>query len=505
MFKNFLFLSIFLIAVVFTGYTQEVDYSDVTFTHQTQPTLTQFSDYKSFDLTVLTTKAAQDKPGTGFNMVFQPKVGNLTQVDDGGDFHIISLLQKYAGKMTSPATAQISVALNSTIYDKHGNVIAKGTIANDYFDINFGRNLSKDEMGNADIVRKLAMEKIIEASLKPLTDGLYGAKLTPTTRLAALDDVKKKPELQEFDAQVKALKPAIEKEGLAGFKKVADAYLSYWERMSNYSGEGDKDEVKRAALQNLSLYYIAAGNAAKAKEYIEQYKPIDKQIKAMLGLVKYKNSEELGKLITTLFPATGDAAAAIAGTDKTVTKAELADAFQFITINGTATVSGKKDAGTYNGVIKVNKIPSNTFGNIVNLDPENIAVTINTKDEAGQPKTIYTTVSKLDVLKDNNGTSFTSQKFGTPMLGDGVYYIFMQSSFTSPKVTVYRAIVPATGEYVVKKAGDDKGVKSSLMNARKNLEEYLGDCPSLIEKFKTDAIDKKATVEKIAEEYSKCQ
>jgi hypothetical protein len=82
----------------------------------------------------------------------------------------------------------------------------------------------------------------------------------------------------------------------------------------------------------------------------------------------------------------------------------------------------------------------------------------------------------------------------------------MQSTFTSPKVTVYRTVVPAGGtDYVVKKAGDDKGVKSSMLNARKNLEEYLNDCSSLTEKMKNGSIDKKASVEKIAEEYSSCK
>lgn len=150
-------------------------------------------------------------------------------------------------------------------------------------------------------------------------------------------------------------------------------------------------------------------------------------------------------------------------------------------------------------------IPATTFGNVVSPDPGNIQVVIVTTDAGGQPKTINTTVSKIEELKDDNGTSYTSRKFGTSVLGDGSYYTFMQRSFTSPKVTVSRAIIPAIGDYVVKKAGDDKGVKSSAFNARRNLEEYLSDCASLAAKFKDGSIDKKVPVEKIAEEYSKCQ
>lgn len=150
-------------------------------------------------------------------------------------------------------------------------------------------------------------------------------------------------------------------------------------------------------------------------------------------------------------------------------------------------------------------IPATTFGNVVSPDPGNIQVVIVTTDAGGQPKTINTTVSKIEELKDDNGTSYTSRKFGTSVLGDGSYYTFMQRSFTSPRVTVSRAIIPAIGDYVVKKAGDDKGVKSSAFNARRNLEEYLSDCASLAAKFKDGSIDKKVSVEKIAEEYSKCQ
>jgi hypothetical protein len=497
-----IFISFSLLNSIVSSYAQETDYTDVVFDHQLLPSLPQYSDYKSFDLTVLTTKENQDAAGTGFNIAFLVKVGNLSQVNDGGDFHVVSLLQRYGGKMTSPSTADINVVLSSTAYDKYGNVVKTGSVSNEHYPINFGRNLSKEEMANADLVRKLCMEKIIEASLQPLIDGVSGAKLKPTTRIASLDDVKKKPELQDFDAQVKTLKPVIEKEGLAGFKKAAEGYVAYWEKMSNYSGDGDKEEVRRAALQNLALYHIAAGNADKAKEYIDAYKQIDKQIKAMFGLVKYKNSEELEKLAASLNPPATETVA-VTG-EKVMTKTEIADNYQYLIIDGTATITGKKIAGTYNGLIKVYKIPVNSFGNIVNLDPENIAVRIETKDDAGQPKVINTFVSNVEELKDKSGTAYTTQRFGTKLMGDATFN-FMKSTFNSPKITVYRSIIPATGEYVVKKAGDDKGAKSSLLNARKNLEEYLGDCPSIVEKFKNGALDKKATVETIAAEYSKCQ
>ncbi len=486
---------------------QETNYTAVSFSHKLLPTLPQYSDYKSFDLTVVTTKETPDAPGTGFNMAFQIKAGGLTQVADGGDFHVVSLLQRYGGKMVSQAAADISVILSSNIYDKYGTLVKTGTINNEHFAVNFGRNLTKEEMGNADFIRKFCMENIIEASIKPLVDGVSGAMLKPVARIATLGGIKKKPALSEFNTPIKALTSALEKEGIAGLQKTAAANVPFWESMTNYNAEGekeeDKNEVKRAAYHNLALYHIAAGNIDKAREYITLYKPIDKQIKEMLGLIKYRNSEELEKLIETLNPATPEAAPA-ATTGTVMTKAQIADNFQYMIIDGTATISGKKIAGTYEGIIKVYKIPANSFGNIVNLDPENIAVKIETKDASGTPKTINTYVSNIEELKDKSGVSYTTQKFGTKIMGDQSFN-FMKSTFTSAKVTVYRSLIPETGDYVVKKAGDDKGVKSSLMNARKNLEEYLNDCPALVEKFKSGAIDKKATAEKIAEEYSNCK
>lgn len=484
---------------------QETDYTELYIDIQQPPTLTQYADYKTFDLTVLTSREQQDKPGTGFNLGFKVKAGTLNQVTEGGDFHVVSFLQRYNGKMNSPSTADVNVALNSTVYDRYGNVVKTGAVNNEHFAVNFGKTLSKEESANQDYIRGFIMERVIEASLQPLVDGINGAKQRPAIRIASLDDVKKKPELQAFDDQVKILKPVLEKEKLPGFKISAEPFLSYWEKMSNYSGDGDKDEVKRAALHNLALYHIAAGNYDKAREYIEPYKAIDKQIKQMFGLIKYKNSEELEKLITIISPAaTAEAAAPVTG-NKLLSMAEVAENHQFLIINGTARISGKRDEGTYKGLIKVYKLPSNSFGNVVSLDPENIRVVINTTDASGQPKTINTTVSKIEELKDDNGTAYTTQKFGTSVLGDGSYYVFMMSSYTSPKVTVFRAIIPAGGEWVVKKPGDDKGVKSSLLGARKNLEEYLADCAGLAAKFKDGSIDKKAAIEKIAEEYSKCQ
>lgn len=498
-------ISLSLVCAGLYAHAQETDYKRIYFSHQLPPTMPQYAGYKTFDVTVLTTKEETEAPGTGFNVAYKVKAGELAQVESGGDFHVVTLLQRFGGKLTTPSTATVNVALTTTVYNKYGAVVATGSIVNEAYAINFGRELTKDERGNGDVTRRLIMENVIEASLQSLKDGLYGSKLEPVVRLALLEDVKKNSPLKQFEEQVKAIKPAFEKEGLAGYKTAAQPYIAFWEQHSTFSeGEKEKaDEVKRAALHNLALYYIATGDAAKAQTYLDQYKPIDKQIKEMMGLIKYRNSEELEKFMASINPSS--AAVQTVAEGKVMSKEEVVDAHRFMIINGTVKLNGKKNAGTYEGVIKINKIPTGGFGNIAKLDPENIAVTVVTKDGAGQPLTVNGNVSQIEELKDKNGSSFITQKFGTAMLGDGAYYAFMQSSFTSPKVTVYRAVLPAgSGDYVVRKAGDDKGVKSSLLGARKDLEEYLGDCSTLAGKMKSGEIDKKTPVEKIAEAYSAC-
>lgn len=486
-------------------FAQETDYKETFFDYQQPPTLPQYSSYRSFDVAVVTTQSLSDSKSANFNLPYQVKLGSLKQVDSTGDFHVVALVQQFGATITGAATATVKIGLGITVYNKYGTVLNTADLNIDGFAVNFGRDLSKDERGNHDLVRRLIMEKAIEEGLKKFYGALYGAKLRPSLKVASLDDVKKKPELQEFDAQQKALVKAVSSEGLAGYKTTAAPFVSYWEKMAAYNGEGDANEVKRAAYHNLAVYHIAAGSIEKAKEYIELYKPIDKTIKSMFGLIKTRNSDECEKLIAALFPVAGELPAPAADT-KAWSKSEVVDDFKYLTVNGTIRIDTKKEAGTYTGLIKVNKIPSGSFGNIVSLDPENILVTIHTKDASQQPKAIETTVSKVEELNGNDGTSYVTQKFGTSVLGDGAYYAFMRSTYTSPKITVYRTVLPAGGhDYVVRKTGDEKGVKSSMLGARKELEQYMNDCASLAEKMKNGTVDKKVSVEKIAEMYSACQ
>jgi hypothetical protein len=495
--------TLLLIALCIITKAQKIDYYGANLKEKLSPTLTQYSDYKTYDLQVITTKEEQDKPGVGFNIAYKPVIGNLTQVEKDGDFHIVVLLQKYSGKLTSASSATVDIYMKNTVYDKYGGFVLEEVLESAAFVLYFGRDLSEAERKNADILRGLIMEKLIKANSLSFRDGLYGGTFDKEVKIASLDKVKKIPELQAFDEQVKPLVKALEKNGLEGFKVAAEPSAAYWEKSIAYAGE-DVDEVKRAAYHNLALYNIATKNFDKAREYIELYKPIDKTIKEMMGLIKYKNSEKLEELFNAVNPAM-EIAKPIATSTKIATKEDILENYKYIVVNGSVTVTAKKEAGTYVGKIKINKIPASSFGNIVSLDAENITAIIETKDAQGQLKIINTTVSKLENLKDNNGTKYISQKYGTGLLGTG-YFSFLKSTYSSPKVTVYRSLIPASnGDYVVKKNGDETGVKNTLINARKNLIEYFNECASLTEKVKSGEIDRKATVEKIAEIYSDCK
>ncbi len=494
--------TLILFAISTTSIAQKTDYFEASLKEKTPPTLIQYADYKTFDLQVLTTKEEQDKPGQGFNIAYKPIIGKLEQVDKGGDFHIVVLLQKYSGKLTSPSSATVNVFIKNTFYDKYGVFIFEEFLQSEVFALNLERDISEAERNNQDIIRKLIMEKLIKINSLGFKEKLYGGTFDKLIKVASVDKVKKIPELLAFEENAKPLVKALQKEGFEGFKILADKLVPYWEKTINYTGE-DVDEVKRAAYHNLALYNIATKNYEKAKEYIELYKPIDKVIKEMMGLVKYKCSDKLEELLNAMSP--------IIETNNTIvniikpTTEEIFENYKYIIVNGSVTVTSKKEAGTYKGKIKIYKIPASSFGNIVSLDAENIAAVVETKDAQGQLKIINTTVSKLENLIDNDGTKYISQKFGTGILGTA-YFSFLKSTYSSPKITVFRSVIPVKyDDYVVKKIGDEIGVKNNLVNARKNLLDYLNDCSNFNEKVKNGQIDRKLSVEKIVEIYSDCK
>jgi hypothetical protein len=491
--KNILLLIAFFVCAVTSA--QEVSYYDHTLKFQQKPAYPQYAGYTTFDMAAITT---MDESEVNMNLPYQVKLGNLKQVAASSDFHVITVLRRLSGKFTSDISLTANIFIESYIFDRYGNKISGIYTDKEDRVINFDKALSKDERNNKDFVRQKVVEKMTESLLSEFTDALYGAKMDLTYELAGLSEVKKKPELADFSKTVKDIKYT------ASFDELVQALtpnVAYWEKMSEYAAEGDINEVKRAAYQNLSIYYIMKGETEKAMEYIEKYKAIDKVHKMMMGLLKVKHSENCEKLIAKMYPS---ANMEIDETAPVMSLQQLKDDFKYVTVDGTVTVDAKKIGGTYQGQIQISKLTSSGGGGIASLDASSPDVIIKAKDASGAEKVIRTELSNITLLKDDKGVEYAVKKFGS-VVGGGAYYSLLKPSYHTDKITVYRTLIPAgSDDYVIKKSSDEKGVKSSLLNARKQLIEYLSDCTSLTEKLKDGTIGKKEKVEKIAEMYSNC-
>jgi hypothetical protein len=221
----------------------------------------------------------------------------------------------------------------------------------------------------------------------------------------------------------------------------------------------------------------------------------------MFGLAKYKESENIENIVNELYPAiatnTGSAPTTL------VSLNDLVDAEKYIIIDGTIVLDGKKNAGTYSGRIKLNKLPTTArSGGIVDLDAPTDQFFI---EESGVKKA-GGAYSDIVSIKANNGDMYTYQAFDQVM-GMGGTGCFMKSTYTSPVITVYRTILPDNrpNDYYIVKASDPKGLKSSQLKAWKKLTEFLSDCPDLETKMKDEVISKDEKTETIAEMYSKCK
>ncbi len=485
-----------LAAALLTGQwlqAQEVSYIDRTLTgFQQKPAYPQYSDYKTFDFAALTT---MDEKEVNMNLPYKVKLGNFQQVPVSSDFHVVTLLRKMSGKFTTDKSLTGNIFCESFLYDRFGTEVTSIYVNKEDQVINFDAPLSKDERNNKDFVRQKVVEKVTEMLLSEFVTAYSGSKENISFELAELDETKKFPELKDFPKISKQVKYSVTAPDLIN---ALTSNVAVWEKLSSYSGPGEVDEVKRACFQNLAIYAIMKGETDKATNYIEQYKLVDKVHKTMMGMVKTKHSENCEKMLAKLNPAEES----IDATAPVMTLQQIKDNFRYVSINGTITIEGKKTAGTYTGLIQVAKIVTSDGGGIAVLDAESAEVMITTKDASGKDQVINTELSKVVSLKDDKGNEYAIKKFG---VATTAYYSLLKPTYQHEKITVYRTVIPVRfKDYVVKKKGDDTGVKSSMFNARKQLIDYLSDCAPLTEKLKSGAIDKNEKVEKIAEMYTSC-
>lgn len=485
------------IAAMLCATAQDVSYEDHKLTYQQKPAYPQYAAYTTFDMAAVTT---MDESEVNMNLPYQLKLGNLKQVAEGGDFHVLSVLRRMSGKFTSESALTANIYLSAWLYDKHGNKVKAIYVDKEDYAITFDKAMTKEERNNKDFVRQKVVEKVTESLLQEFVNAYNGAKLELPFELASLSGVKKNPELADFSKTVKEVKFTTD---AASLLQQMEPHVAYWEKASMYNNaDDDTIEVKRAAYQNLSIYNIVKGDVEKASSYIEKYKAIDKVHKMLMGLLKIKHSENCEKLIAQIYPPVAEP---IDDKAPVLTLKEIKENYKYVTLNGTITITGKKEGGTYTGQVQISKLENAGGGGILNLDAQAAVVVITTKDEKGNTKTINTDLSNVTAFKDDKGANYSIQKFGTAAMG-GAYYSLLKPSYEHAKINVFRTVVPAgSNDYVVKKAGDDKGVKSSLFSSWKQLTEYLSDCSVVNEKMKNGTIAKNEKVEKIAEQYAACQ
>lgn len=511
---------------------QEVNYDDVSFTQSIPPVYPSLQQNISFDVRASVTERIRDsflspdeleKMRTIFRSPMRIRFGKFSQVDSTGDFHVVSLIQKFKWvkpsassmpmQMSTPKPAGLTanVVLHTRVYDKFGTLLYDQ--AENYPELSIP---AESEWGS-DYNRKdpktrilIATQEAISTSLKTFVNQIYGCTPTLSSKLAYLDDVKKKSELKNFEGQVEQLRTVLRKEGVAKFLTASEASIPFWEKMADYRGEGEVDEVKRAALQNLSLVSILKGDFEKADAYIKAYKPIDKKVKSMFGLVSTLNSADLEHLLNVIQAKPENEIKPTS--DKVLTATDVFRLNAYLPIEGTIVLDGK-NAGTYQGLIQIKRSEPQPIGQEENggmmdlgmksLGAEDLLISIPTTDKAGKAQWLTVRSSVVKSLKGTDGTDYQLRKFGTVGFANGAAWYLLRSDYQSPKVTVYRSVLPNASEYVVMKPGDDKGVKSSFLNARRNILDYLKECSTLQEKYKKDnaAFD----IKQVALDYTNCQ
>jgi hypothetical protein len=493
--------TVFIILTNFvTLQAQEVNYDDVYFKYTIPALSPELQAYKTFDLTFANeiTNFWGDKKTEILN--FKPEFDHLTQVESSDDLHVFCRLYHIKVKKDKEKRDVYDIDLHTVITNKYGTKLYEEHLNAD--DIPYGANVSNNKFG----IKYNCVEQAISISLVDFTRLTYGYAKTIETSLAKLDGVKKKTEFAGLEDQVKLLSKYMG-QGAPEFVKAAEQYVPFWEKLTQYSEGKEPNEVKRAGYQNLSVYYILANKIDKAQTILEEYKKVDKQVKIMFGLIKYKNSDKCDSLISLMNPKPVEVDEKKGGTE-ILSKSAILDRVTFTTIEGTVRIKDKKIGGTYTGTIKVRSIASlGKTGGMLNLDATDIEMFIIPKDKNGKD-TIRTVISKIEELTDNTGKKYIAQKFSNAIgfvAGAGVgNWGLMMVSYESPKVSVYRCIVPTTysEDYVVRKAGDDKGMRSGGLLGFKKLTDYLSDCPEIAEQVKAGQIDRKTTPEKLAEQYS---
>jgi hypothetical protein len=480
-----------------TGYTIPIELPSA------QP---QCKDYATYDFTFVSMIGANQKELNNFDLPYETKFSNFKRTTSQGDFHVIAKLFKFTGGLTSKSTANVAINLTVKIFDRNGKVVGVKGVANDAFYISMGRYFTEDETRDSKLLSTVMIQNTLDTIFKLFDGTLNGSKFKTEILFADLNGVKKIPELNEFYDHLKAIAKSSTTNSAAEFNTALGAHVPFWEKMTKYAGEGDTNEVRRAAYHNLTLYNLLNGKLDKATEYIDLYKQVDKPYSLFLGLNKLKYSEDCEKKLMSYYPNYSKTISSTTANEKVVTKEELIDLEKFLTINGTIILKGKRHPGTFTGITKISRFnaPPSYFGSII-LEKSGDDLFIEGKDEAGNTVKFSASSDDLVTAKDNNGDTFIKKTIGG-VFGIGGQNSLMKNSYSSAKITVYRSYYNSEMEdFFIVKTGDLEGFKSVDSKSRKKLAEYLSDCVDLSTKIKEKTISENEKIEKLAALYTDCK
>jgi hypothetical protein len=500
-----LIIAIFLITSE-TGFSQKFNLTGYDIPIELPSSLPQCKDYSTYDFTFVSVIAGAQKELNNFDLPYETKFSNYTRTPNQGDFHVIAKLFKFSGGLTSKSTANVAINLTIKIFDKNGKAVGEEWLTRDAFFISMGRYFNTDEMNNAKILSTAIIQNSLDTLFSYFTKNINGSKFKTEILFASVGGVKKLPELEEFSDRLKLIAKASTKGTAAEFNTALESNIPFWEKMTAYAGEGDVDDVKRAAYHNLAIYHILTGKLDKATEYIEKYKLIDKPYSLFLGLNKMRYSEVWERKLKAYYPNYEKSKITNTSNTKIITKEELVDVEKFLTINGSVVLKGKLHPGTFTGITKktrYNTPPPNFVAPLI-IDKPNDDLFFEGKDETGKVVKFSTSSDDIVIAKDNNGDSFIKKSVGG-IFGIGGQNSLMKSSYTSTKVTVYRNYFQEMEDYFIIKTGDTEGYKSVDSKSRKKLAEYLSDCADLATKIKEKTISENEKIEKIAALYTDCK
>jgi hypothetical protein len=440
------------------------------------------------------------------NVSFSP----LKQVESDGDLHVVVLLQKYA-KSENGAFMGFYV----TLYDKFMNI--QGQYQYNWKNTALKATKQKPPYSTWELEIKSNLEGALEDFLKNIyTWSIDGYELSSNVILAQFEKVKKYPELESFNIVVKETSSVLKKEGAkAWLKQITKDDIDYWVEFVDEKEDTEKDDIKRAALHNLTTYYTLKNDEKLARLYLEKYQKVDVEIKD--NNEKFKVSDLSESLINKIFPIPLTTLSSIYTTD------EILEQHSYITVQGKAEpVEGDKILkDIFEGTIKIVRpepeLPISTTNESSRaIGGTDKGVTIKLYDKKGNISKVRS--MNIQKITSNDGSKeFVIRKFRVLTFAN---YTLLGRTYYSPKISLYQEVFendkPQTNSnpnrqdlspesyFWVVKNKDIEGVQTSVINLKKRVLEYLEDCTSLRAKYQ-DVSFREFNILQVVKDYDKCK